>query len=41
MAAARVTLSNSKSDEGQGDYCDKKQKLFKTRRIRAIESEFL
>ena len=37
----QLTLDNSKSDEGQEDYYDKSQKLFKTMSVRAIEYEFL
>ena len=35
------TFDNFKSGTGQGDYLDKKQKLFKTMSIRVIIYEFL
>ena len=37
----QLTLRNSKSEEEQGDYQDKTQKLFKTMRFRVMKHEFL
>ena len=36
-----MTLDNSKSEEGQGDYRGKTRKLFKTIRIQVMRHEFL
>ena len=37
----QLTLDNSKSEGGQGNYWDKTQKLFKRMRSSVIEYEFL
>ena len=37
----QLTSTNSESEEEQGNYWDKAQKLLKTMRIRVIECEFL
>ena len=36
----QLTLGNSKSEVGQGDYQDKKKKLLKIMRIPVIKCEF-
>ena len=40
-ATVQLMLKNSKFEEGQGDYSDETQKLFKTMRVRAVRYEFL
>ena len=37
----QLTLGNSKSEKGQGDYYDKTKNLLKTMKVRVIECEFL
>ena len=37
----QLTLGNSKSEDGQSDYKEKTQNLFKTVRVQVTECEFL